>query len=345
MKKRLFTVTFVFALFFGCEKVEMNIAPETLIFSDKVIVENDYLAFNSIDDYFVILKEIAGYTEDQKIEWAKSLGFVSAHIVYNSVESELLLGIENGMTNFEEIKSKYAGKIRFSKDEFDYNFYARSLEDVLNCNGVVKIGSTIYLFTEDKEYMVLDGDPEKIQRIASSNLKSVLSDSLIVVVDPSKLMGLKKDLTPIAPETGEEGIHPAEPDRYRIKYLAECNVYSTYAGFDPYNMVFQYHLGYSFKLDLVFQKKTIFWFKKNADVSIEDVYLRYYRSGEFITSNPSDIHEETNSKTITYFSNSWWEYSPYSEGFPEPGVYVSDYEALIYTDNIDEEDGLVIDYD
>lgn len=341
MKRIIFRSILIIIVFlqFSCEKEV--ITPDTKIDNAPLVyVENDYLVFKNKVVYDSILALSETWDDDLKDTWAGALGFTSASKVYRNAESEIRTSIEAGDLDLSPIIEKYKGQLEISNSEMSYLFYPRTITDLLNIQGIVKIGQSLYKFTKDKEYVITDGDHAKLDLIKEGTLKAAtnLEDLSIYAFDPYESSALKTTVI-IADGTHTDG-------RYRFHYLAEKITYLSFNGFNPYTMKDMWSYGYSFKLYIESQKKTLFWFGYKTRIYVKNQHLIRTLNGDYRDNYYSDLSAYTKNLAVPYLSFNFdfvvnWGAPP---GYSVPYLNIHLYYALIHTTKISASDGKIIDY-
>lgn len=285
-------VAVALTIFYGCQKDELvsqlaDEQPQALVKPD-VYVENGYLAFKSKDIYDSIRVIVEKYEPEEAMNWEKSLNFTSAKSAryFAEMEADEIVS-EEGVINF---KKKYDRLFDINNElDINYKFYASSLAAILNIDGVVKIGSSLYKFA-DKEYIVLDGDYKKLKTIGNDLKSGTPSDDLIIIFDPTLDKKLKST------DVITSGSFQISGYR-KLDYKVEKIVYSGFAGIDYMNTgQYMYLEGYELNLVLrqykwagLFTKK---WRTMRASYSVWDSYLNWQPSGSLngITNTFSDVN-------------------------------------------------------
>ena len=227
-------------------------------------------------------------------------------------------------------------------DELDinYKFYASSLEAILNIEGEVKIGNSLYKFT-DKEYIVLDGDCKKLETIDNGLKSGTISDDLIVIFDPNVDKKLKS--TDVITSGSFEIYH------YRkLDYHVDKIVYSTLVGLDYMNTgAWVWKEGYELNLVLrqyewggVFTKK---WRTMRASYSVKDSYLYWqpWGSMEGVINTFNDVNYGLTSSEV-YFKYVDYERTTY--GSPvNPYFWVFNFKTTFWSSGIGWENAISLD--
>lgn len=251
-------------------------------------LENGYLVFKSKEVYDSIRFIVEKFEPEESIEWEKSLNFTSAKSerYFAEVEANEIVS-EEGVLNF---KKRYGRLFDISNElDINYKFYASSLAAILNIDGEVKIGSSLYKFA-NKEYIILDGDYQKLKMIDNELKSGTLSDDLIIIFDPTLDTKLKST------DVITNGSFQISGYR-KLDYRVEKIVYTEFAGVDYMNTGQNMYLeGYELNLVLrqyewagLFTKK---WRTMRASYSVWDSSLYWQPPGslEGITNTFNDVN-------------------------------------------------------
>ena len=340
MKKIIVLVmaTAVLTIFNGCQKEELNIRrltddevqPPEVVKPD-VYVENGYLVFKSQEVFDSTLAVVQNFSDDEFNQWENSLGFVSANSFYLKAEDEFsIIKTEKQKGDFIEKYSKYL-KITEGFDEIDLKFYAKSMGDVLNIEGVIKIGTSLYLFTDYKEYVILDGDEDYLIKLKKGSYQKS-GNKNIIEFDPFKNVRLKS--TTDSHEFLVGGNIFTDYNNKRLDYSLERTLFTYVHSFDPYSGTYYYSCGYklflrlkqyyydgSWKSDKIsywVNSQSLHWNglidgqvvqtyngtfpDKSFDSTRNSVYL-YYADQYFLTTNPNVSDMFIYDYTSTFRSN------------------------------------------
>ena len=325
---------------YSCEKFDNSFLEEEKD-TPPVTLEADYLFFQSFEAYDSILLSLERMDDIQRQEWASGHDFVSANMVYSEVEDQIRKRIDDGNYDLSPIINKYSDILNISDTEMSFKFYPKSLADVLNIHGVVRIGNCLYKFTEDKEYIIVDGDNKKLDLINNSAQKANIDfESQNIHVFDRYVNDSKKSTAdfPI------EGIHTV--GRYRLKYELEKVTYYNYTGFDPYTMQNMYSIGYRFKLYIESQKKTIFWFGYKTTIYVKNQHLIRTLNGDYRDVYYSTTSAYTKNLAVSYLSYNFDFKSPYwyPSDYSEPSLNIILYHSDVHTTLITYADRLILDY-
>ena len=222
------------------------------------------------------------------MKWEKSLNFTSAKSERYFAEKEANeIVSEEGAFNF---KKRYGRLFDISNElDINYKFYASSLAAILNIYGEVKIGSSLYKFA-DKEYIILDGDYQKLKKIDNELKSGNHSEDLIIIFDPNLDTKLKST------DVITSGSFIIK-DYRKLNYRVEKIVYSAFAGIDYTNTGRNMYIE-GYELNLVLRQYewaglfTKSWKTMRASYSVWDSSLNWLPPGSLtgITNTFSDIN-------------------------------------------------------
>ncbi|WP_321287813.1 DUF4848 domain-containing protein [uncultured Sunxiuqinia sp.] len=224
-------VAIVLTIFSACQKDELAVEQsETVAFTQEqseVYEESGYLVFRTLEDFNRILLEIEKMEDTEKEEWENSLNFKSAETFRNET-NDLADNIKTQDEKNSFVK-KYSDFFRISEDlDIRYKFYATGLASVLNEDGIIKIENSLYKFSREKEYIILDGDQEQLSKFKDNSLKSAQVDDDNVIVFESFSRNKRLKSTAIV-EGGTQTV-----GKRRLNYSLEEVVFSTIVNFDPF---------------------------------------------------------------------------------------------------------------
>lgn len=336
-------VAVALTIFNGCQKDELvsqlaDEQPQAVVKPD-VYVENGYLVFKSKDVYDSIRCKVEKYEPEEAIAWEKSLNFTSARSAryFAELEANEIIN-EEGVINF---KNKFSRLFDINNElDINYNFYASSLAAILNIDGEVKIGSSLYKFT-DKEYIVLDGDYKKLKMIDNELKSGTFSEDLIIIFDPNLDTKLKSTDIITSDSFQISGYR-------KLDYRVEKIVYSNFAGVDYMNTgQYMYLEGYELNLVLrqyewagLFSKS---WKTMRASYSVKDSYLNWQPSGSLnsITYTFSDVNVGLTSGDV-YFK--FLDYEIRTFGTPSnPYYWVFNFKTTFWSSGIGWENAISLD--
>ncbi len=345
--KKLFVfamVAMVLTIFNGCQKDELVLqsadAQLQKVVKPDVYVENGYLVFKSQEIFDSTLAVVQKMNDEEFYEWENSLGFVSANTFYLMAEDEF-----SKIANEEQrkifIQRNYKNLI-INQNEIEIKFFAKSLGDLLNIEGIVKIGKSIYLFTDTKEYVILDGDEGLLIDLKKNSKVEKSAKKNLVIFDPFENTSMLKSTSDflvggfVYTDYRWANYYPYEWTPYkRLDYTLERILFTYVHHFDPYTGIVYYSCGYKFFLRLkqyyndhsIWKSdKTSYWVNNQSlhwDGWIDDqvvqtyngtlpntsfgstsnsVYV-YYADQYFITTNPNVSDLTIYSYTSTFRSN------------------------------------------
>lgn len=134
------------------------------------------MEIRSIDVFDSLCTLTNSMSQIEFMDWEKKLGFTSARTVMDEYKMS-----NESETEVLDLESKYAEKLRFLDDNVvRYKFYCSAYDKLLNTEGEIKIAGLYYKFTDNTEFISLDG---KENRIPVQNLKSAnIDDPLLISI-------------------------------------------------------------------------------------------------------------------------------------------------------------------
>lgn len=188
MKKLLFLASMMALLtvFNGCQKEEPVVSQLTdgsatplLAAKPDVYVENGYLVFKDLNAVNSAVKSLNEMSSEQVDVFEKQHGFESARTYFSKIfkESEQITTVE-GIVSFKE---KYKNILKWSEIDpedysFDYPFYFTNFVPVINKDGLIKIGKSLFKYNKENRITLIDGDFTKLEAAMKldRNTKNVL---------------------------------------------------------------------------------------------------------------------------------------------------------------------------
>jgi hypothetical protein len=168
--------------------------------SNKVVVENGMLSFKSKIAFEVTKREIAMADRRSVDLWEKSLGIKTPASIFNAVilaedsisnyfmglpekEQEYWLSIPQPHSNiYNQALSQKIICLLPDGDGghyFDLNYYDKTITNLINLEGFVKVENQIYQYTDKSIKIIQDGDPQKIGLIKEIN-KNFNGNNMVV---------------------------------------------------------------------------------------------------------------------------------------------------------------------
>ncbi|MFN4145007.1 MAG: hypothetical protein ACK4GN_04220, partial [Runella sp.] len=162
--------------------------------NDKMIVPNatefglqaTYLQFETPEEFKQALIETSKLTRKELDDWDSSKGFISLCSIYEQIVDE-----ENEAYRYEEnliqknpslamtLKHKNSNKIdeiksmlKIDNSGIELNLYDSEYANLLNKNGIVKIGKSIVRFGPNHVKVILDGDEAQFYKLLAINEKN-----------------------------------------------------------------------------------------------------------------------------------------------------------------------------
>lgn len=160
-------------LMFACQK-ESSLIPATAARSDE-----KYLEFKDKDEFDKTVKDLAKKSRQELDAWDKANNFVSLRGLYEQIIDE-----ENATAEKEDalikanpnlkstMKHQYSSllddckqMISYNNAGIDMNLFEPQYAKVLNKDGVVKIGTSLYQFGADNYKVVVDADYANVKNL------------------------------------------------------------------------------------------------------------------------------------------------------------------------------------
>lgn len=187
----------------GCKKDTIELNKNNIIQNEtnNVTLKHGILNFSDRTTFEKIYSELIMMSKEQADEWEKKLGFVSQRYIFNQiVDAENAWNDKYQNYSQEELKKisphselyyKYVnnGLIKVfdegtENESYNYSVFNPSYTYVINEQGFVAIGDSIYQLTADKLKIITDGDFDKIKNIAEINS----SNNNIIVENKQNIM-------------------------------------------------------------------------------------------------------------------------------------------------------------
>jgi hypothetical protein len=270
---------------------------------DDLSYNGDYLEFKSKEIYDSIRNVLDNMEYSDFVKWEKNIGFKSARTWRDEFENTL--SESKSQENFDSVMKKYSDYFDTDNDQvIRYKFYAESLDRILNINGVVKIGKSLYKFTKDNEYISYDGNIQRIKdAINGKNQKSLNLD------DDKLLFSLKSNnLKSTYDNIVIEGLKTVTAADRRLIYSIHKVAYSTIYAVDIYNGGVLYEWGYGLNLTMRQQKYSwLFgysWRNMSACYSVRDIFIDWAELSygpEFTGSKSNKDFSSTSSEVKYWF--------------------------------------------
>ena len=156
--------------FNGCQKDELvsqlaDVQPQQVVKPD-VYVENGYLAFKDMEAVDSVKQMLEKMTLNEVEMWENDLGFISAKTYFEPIFKEA----ENVSTadEIKTFKEKYKEVLKWeefnsSESTFDYPYYYTNFVSLINKDGYLKIGRSLFIYNKENRITILDGDISKIE--------------------------------------------------------------------------------------------------------------------------------------------------------------------------------------
>ncbi len=290
----------VLTLFSACQQEELDVNEPQIAGANKntpdVYAENGYMAFKDLLVLDSVLNVLSDMTREQQLQWELSYNFISVNTSLQPLfeKSEQLKTEEE----WAEFKASNLETLKWEDDySFDYPFVHTSLVPVLNKDGMVKIGQSLYKYNKENKIVVLDGDYSKLAQAVKTNESS---DNVIVfgkegtlkAASENMITDFKDDYTDF--NTDGDFIEWSSSRRMRNRLYCERFTYRTESG--------MWHGGYRINLYQQAQKKGIFgWKNYYTKYSVQNIY---YKENGAIKVNDSGKHYSAEVKPSRSF-NVW----------------------------------------
>lgn len=174
----------------------------TDIVKNKSLVINDarlenFLTFASFDDLQATLDKISNYGNNEQLNWENNNNFISLNHIYQEIDSAENKLLEPYDTLSVEELEKMPRVTSYTHDVFsdilivekmddgssyeDLNINDYTLSKVVNREGIIKIGDSIYQYKKNTIKIIKDGDCKKIKIL--NNIESTNDSLKISVID------------------------------------------------------------------------------------------------------------------------------------------------------------------
>lgn len=175
----------VLTLFSACQQEELDVNEPQIAGAREdvpdVYTENGYLAFKNMSTVDSVMNVLSGMSREQKDAWDAQMGFKSARADFEKLfdEYEQL----NSQAEFLAFKEKYRQQLTFNDadpedNSIDYPFVETYFAELLNSQGVFKIGNSIIQYRKESKVTILDGDLDKLKNLSDfSGDDAVLFDT------------------------------------------------------------------------------------------------------------------------------------------------------------------------
>lgn len=131
----------------------------------EVYVDNGILVFKDFTAFSNTLKSLNSFTDVEKDNWEKRVGFISFRTKFSRINSELEK--ETSLESFNRTIAKASKILRIENEEIKpmVNDYFSS---IVNPEGIVRIQNDYYRFYQDYETIVLNGSVDKVKRASET---------------------------------------------------------------------------------------------------------------------------------------------------------------------------------
>ena len=179
MKKKHVVVMLSMAFgLFSCNKEELTMSDNaSLSFAAEPSLVKEMVPDVYAKDGCLVLKNlqvrdsIAGMlydmTDEERVAWEKSIGFESAltHFAPYFEKYDNVASVEE----CEQFAKDYASVLQITRDEeglveVEYPFNGQGYESVVNKDGRVRVGNTLYIYKNNRRIVVHEATPEKVAK-------------------------------------------------------------------------------------------------------------------------------------------------------------------------------------
>ncbi len=304
-----------------------------------VYSENGYLVFKTKEVFDSIRFVVENFSMEECIEWEKSLNFSSAKTKRYLAEEEAIKIVDD--SEIQGFKAEYSQWFNINNDlDINYKFYSKGLEDILNIDGLVKIENTLYKFSSDKEYLILNGDFSELSNLESGLKSTSLENKNIVVFDPASTNNRLKSTDILDSGIKTVGIR-------RLVWSVEKYVFSSIVNFDPYTGKPTFKAGYELNLVMNQEKYRGIpkkWRNNEASYNLENQYIDWSEIGVIptpgYTGSFQDDYIGTTRKTVKihYINKLYYSSQEFYKDFG-----LGDFKVTFWSSGILEENKISVD--
>ncbi len=174
------TFVLVIPLFFSCEKNEVTFDRNSL--TNEILLQKaeTFLEFTTHQAFEDSVKILSSLSRHQLSAWEQKRNFVSLRTMFETIiEQETAqadleeLQIKENKALLKTMKHTFSPLIREVKvmisvsleDGVEYNLFNPSYASVLNKDGIVKIGKSLFKFGANEILQIVDGNPNEISSL------------------------------------------------------------------------------------------------------------------------------------------------------------------------------------
>ncbi len=171
------TLFFVAIMMFSCQK-DTSLPP---LSSDIGGTGDKYLEFKDRTEFDNKLLDLSKKSRKELDDWDKSNNFTSLRSLYEKIveeEEANILKEEEVIKQNPELKStmkhKYSSLLKQTTETISYstngvelNLFDPRLANLVNKDGIVKIGNVLHKFSRDHFKMIMDGDYNKVKDLSN----------------------------------------------------------------------------------------------------------------------------------------------------------------------------------
>ncbi len=295
-------VAVALTIFNGCQKDEHVLIDEQLQNEVKpdVYVENGYLVLKDLNVIDRVMKTLNNMNQEQVLVWEKQLGFESARTYYDKIfkDSEKIKTVEGIISFREKYKDVFIwNEIDPTDFSFDYPFYHTNLVPLMNKDGLLKIGQSLFKYNKENRITIVDGDISKLDEAMKLDRNT---DNILILGKKGDLKAYSiSTLTRFLEDYGSarDGDYIKWSSNKRMKNELKCELftYTTYNG--------TWEGGYKYYLVQQAQDRTLgIWWNYYTSYRVQNI--TYQVNGNTIYYDPNtyttgDIKPST---TFTFYS-------------------------------------------
>ncbi len=162
---------------------------------DDISLEDDYLVFKDFSSADSTVNLLCNKEAEAQLEWEHPLGFTSAK-TYRAEICDKLQSMEDSaqMLNYVNGLAE-TGYFCWKDSSVTYPFFNYSWDGVLNPDGFVKIGNSLYYFGKTSQAIALDGKKETITAYLNGETEADSTTLLVFKRLSTKLAGYYFDTT------------------------------------------------------------------------------------------------------------------------------------------------------
>lgn len=204
--------------------------------SKNPILENDYLVFENLDHLMAYASKIQKLTESEKLNWETNLGFLSMQTVYEEFLAYSEASIETGYDmSLDQIRDKYKDVLIIEDDgTFFLNASVSLHANILNQQGLVKVGNVLQKHMKNRTIIIKDGDLNKLPMAMDLSVSDPKQGIFVNYVTDNANLKVRCGSITLGSGTDTEGAttihftntwgfetHGSSNDKYRLEVTVE----------------------------------------------------------------------------------------------------------------------------